>query len=551
MSGTQDWKQMRERIIGLGEESSRKSFYPELQQRLTQLEQAREELRRSSENLRTVFNAIPDAIFVCDTDWHVLEVNAAALDMFGVTRENFHDHPPFAFTHWEGLPRPEEGLGLARERLQREGHFLLEWTARRPGDGSTFEVEGSLRCTQWHDQEAFIVVVRDVTERKRLETMLRQSQKLDALGQLAGGMAHDTNNMLGVILGYSDLLEEKLSQDPQALADLGQVRKAALRSSDLIRQLLAFARKQTIQPRVTDLNSLVEDTQKMLRRLIGENIALVWKPATVLGKVWVDPSQIDQVLANLVVNARDSIEGSGTITLETGALEVDETLFQRHPDAVLGSYVCLCVTDTGRGMTPEIRTRIFEPFFTTKEAGRGTGLGLATVYGILRQNGGFISLDSEPGVGSTFRLCFPLHRATELQVTEREAPEILPGGTETVLLVEDEEDLLTLEQAILVGAGYRVISTSSPREAQRLAHQERQALALLVTDLVMPEMNGWELHQWVSLLCPDIRSLFMSGYSSDTIALDEVMGPGRDFLQKPFTRTELLRKVRQVLDAST
>ncbi len=551
MSGTQDWKQMRERIIGLGEESSRKSFYPELQQRLAQLEDAREELRRSSENLRTVFNAIPDAIFICDATWKVQEVNDAALAMFGVTWENFHAHSPFDFTHREGLPAPEEGLRLARERLTREGHFLLEWTARRPWDGSPFEVEGSLRCTQWHGQEAYIVVVRDVTERKRLESMLRQSQKLDALGQLAGGMAHDTNNMLGVILGYADLLEEKLAVDPQALADLGQVRKAALRSSDLIRQLLAFARKQTIQPRAVDLNALVEDTQKMLRRLIGENIALVWKPATVLGKVWVDPSQIDQVLANLVVNARDSIEGSGTITLETHALDVDESYCQGHPDAAPGRHVCLSVSDTGRGMTPEIVARIFEPFFTTKEAGRGTGLGLATVYGILRQNGGFISVQSEPGLGSTFRLAFPLHQAEELEGTEMEVQDALPVGSETLLLVEDEEDLLTLERTILAGAGYRVIATSSPREAQRLAHREREDLALLVTDLVMPEMNGWELHQWVSLLCPGIRSLFMSGYSSDTVRLEQVLGPDRDFLQKPFTRADLLRKVRQVLDAQT
>ncbi len=549
MSGAQDWRQMRERIIGLGEESSRKSFYPELQQRLAQLEEAREELRRSSDNLRTVFNAIPDAIFVCDLEWQVLEVNDAALEMFGVTREGFHSDPPLAFTHWGGDgSAPGTSLRSAAERLAREGHVLLEWTARKPASGDIFEAEGSLRRGRWYDQEAVIVVVRDVTERKRLEAMLSQSQKLDALGQLAGGMAHDTNNMLGVILGYADLLEEKLAGDPQALSDLGQVRKAALRSSDLIRQLLAFARKQTIQPRAVDLNALVEDTQKMLRRLIGENIALVWKPATVLGKVWVDPSQIDQVLANLVVNARDSIDGSGTITLETQALDADDVFCLSHPDATPGSYVCLAVSDTGIGMAPEIRSRIFEPFFTTKDPGRGTGLGLAMVYGILRQNGGFISVYSELGLGSTFRLCFPLHRTNGHEALGDDAQEPLPGGTETLLLVEDEEDLLVLEQTILEGAGYHVIATSSPREAQRLAHRERENLALLVTDLVMPELNGWDLFQWISLLHPGIRTLFMSGYSSDVVHLEEALGPGREFLQKPFSRSALLRKVRHVLD---
>ena len=541
MNAPRDWNQMRERIIGLGEESSRKSFYPELQQQLTQLEQARE-------NLRTLFNAIPDAIFITSLDGKVLEVNDAMLTMFGVTRADFPNYSSEYYAPSEdGAEAHAERLKAYKDRLKKEGHLLLQWRARRPHDGGTFEVEGSLRMARWYDQEVVIAVLRDIAERKRLETMLNQAQKLEALGQLAGGMAHDTNNMLGVIIGYTDLLEEKLAEDVQALEDLAQIRKAALRSSELIRQLLAFARKQVIQPRVVDLNQLVENTQKMLRRLIGEQITLVWKPADKLWNTWVDPSQVDQILANLTVNARDSIEGSGSITLETGNLSVDETFCQSHPDAAPGDYVMLSVTDTGHGMTPGIQARIFEPFFTTKESGRGTGLGLAMVYGILRQNGGFIKVYSAPAVGTTFRLCFPRHRLKEDEWVPAATETFMPRGRETLLLVEDEEALLELEKAILETAGYRVISASSPLRAQALVQGEPQAIDLLVTDLIMPEMNGWELYRWMSLARPEIKSLFMSGYPADTIP--SMGAPGTAFLQKPFTRANLLQKVRQVLDA--
>ena len=543
MKPARDWNQMRERIIGLGEESSRKSFYPELQQQVARLEQAQE-------NLQTLFNVIPDAIFITDMDGRVLEANDAMLAMFGVTRENFRD---YSREYYDSRAREEEAIAsrlqAAREHLKAEGHLLLEWTARGPLDGRTFEVEGALRIARWCDQEVVISVVRDITERKHLESMLRQSQKLDALGQLAGGMAHDTNNMLGVIIGYAELLSEKVQEDARAQEDLAQIRRAAQRSSDLIRQLLAFARKQTIQPQLEDLNHLVEDTQRMLRRLIGENLSLVWKPATVLWHTWVDPSQIDQILANLTVNARDSIDGSGAITLETENLTVDRNYCLAHPDATPGDYVVLSVTDTGRGMTPEVQARIFEPFFTTKEPGQGTGLGLAMVYGIVRQNGGFITVYSAPAMGTTFRLHFPrCHQALnggEILALE-EAP--LPGGHETILLVEDEEELLLLEKTVLELAGYRVLPASRPLAAQVLAQRVGEPVDLLVTDLVMPDMNGWELHQWVSLLNPKIKTLFMSGYPAGTLSSLDMAGAGRDFLQKPFSRADLLRKVRLLLD---
>jgi two-component system cell cycle sensor histidine kinase/response regulator CckA len=542
MKAARDWNQMRERIIGLGEESSRKSFYPELQQQVARLEQA-------EENLRTLFNAIPDAIFITDLEGGLLEVNDATLAMFGVTRANFQDFSAADYSSpGTDTGASPQGWQATLKRLQSERHLIGEWTARKPLDGSTFEVEGALRFARWCDQEVIISVVRDITERKHLEAMLRQSQKLDALGQLAGGMAHDTNNMLAVIIGYADLLVERVIEDPPALEELAQIRKAALRSSDLIRQLLAFARKQTIQPQRVDLNHLVEDTQRMLRRLIGENLGLVWKPATVLWSTWVDPSQIDQILANLTVNARDSIEGSGSITLETENLTVDQSYCQAHPDAIPGDYIALSVTDTGQGMTPEVQARIFEPFFTTKEAGRGTGLGLAMVYGIIRQNGGFITVYSAPAMGTTIRLHLPRHQASETEAEEAFQEETLQGGHETILLVEDEEELLALQKTILELAGYRVLSASGPLEAQLLAQREGAAIDLLVTDLVMPDMNGWELHQWINLLNPGIKTLFMSGYPAGTLSSQDAVRADRDFLQKPFSRADLLRKVRLLLD---
>ena len=497
-----------------------------------------------------MFNAIPDAIFITDLDGKVLEVNDAMLAMFGVTREDFRNYASDYYAPPEdGAEAHAERLKTHKDKLRKEGHLLLQWKARRPHDGGTFEVEGALRMARWYDQEVVIAVVRDITERKRLETMLNQSQKLEALGQLAGGMAHDTNNMLGVIIGYADLLEERLAGDVQALEDLAQVRKAALRSSELIRQLLAFARKQVIQPRTVDLNELVEGTQKLLRRLIGERISLVWKPTAALWSTWVDPSQIDQILANLAVNARDSIEGSGTITLETMNAAVDETYCLANPDAAPGDYVVLSVSDTGQGMSPVIQARIFEPFFTTKEAGRGTGLGLAMVYGVLRQNGGFVTVYSVPGVGTSFRLYFPRRRTAEAGPESQADMAPLPGGRETLLLVEDEEALLDLERSVLEAAGYRVIAAANPRQAQAEVQAELQAIDLLVTDLVMPDMNGWELHRWVAGTRPGIKSLFMSGYPAGTIPSPDL--PGAEFLQKPFSRADLLRKVRKVLDAGT
>ncbi|OQA38188.1 MAG: Blue-light-activated protein [Acidobacteria bacterium ADurb.Bin340] len=549
MKERRDWNQMRDSIIGLGEESSRRTYYPELLARVTQLEAAQESLRQSEANLRVLFNSLHDAVIVHDFEGRVLEVNDAMLAMYGVDQKSCRT---YNLMDYSAPSVGDQGLEAKFHEiwstLRSEGHALFRWKARRPlSPGLDFDVEVSLRQAFWFGQEAVVAVVRDISERLRLEAMLHQAQKLDSLGQLAGGVAHDTNNMLGVIIGYTDLLLEDAPAATPLANDLEQIRKAALHSADLTRQLLAFARKQPINPQVVDLNVLVESTHKMLRRLIGEQHALVWKPSTTLWSVWIDPSQVDQIVTNLAVNARDALGSGGTITLETANVQVDETYAHQHPDAKPGDYVVLTVTDDGHGMTPEVQARIFDPFFTTKGLGRGTGLGLATVYGIVRQNEGFISVYSALGEGTTFRIHLPKHLGENPGAQEAEVA--LKGGKETLLLVEDEEALLELAQRILEGAGYRVMSSSRPIEALHLMETNSEPIALLVTDLIMPGLNGSELYQRIHASRPEVRPLFLSGYPADTITLQELSEKRAGFLQKPFTRPALLAKVREILDA--
>ncbi|GLH72676.1 hypothetical protein GETHLI_11780 [Geothrix limicola] len=542
---------MREGIIGLGTESSRRTYYPELQSRITQLEEAREDLRRSEANLRTLFDNLHDAILIHDWEGRLIEVNDAMLSMYGVTRDTFRTFTLADYSASPDASQPNK-VGIADQlaRLRVEGYLVFEWRARRPlSPNGDFDVEVSLRRATWYDQDVVVAVVRDVSERKRLEAMLQQAQKLDALGQLAGGVAHDTNNMLGVIIGYADLLLEELPEGTKAREDLEQIRKAALHSADLNRQLLGFARKQTIQPVLVDLNEVFEATQKMLRRLIGEQHTLVWKAAKDLWLVRVDPSQMDQILTNLVLNARDALGPSGTITLEMANVTVDEAFHQVHPDADPGQFVVLRVTDTGHGMSPEVQARIFEPFFTTKALGCGTGLGLAMVYGIARQNGGFVSVYSSPGLGTTLSFYLPRHQGGDPATLSTQDLDP-PRGHEKVLLVEDEQALLELGTRVLKEAGYQVVPVSNPLEALAKARDgSLQSVALLVSDLVMPGLNGIELFHQFQALQPTLRALFVSGYPSGTLDLESQPVLGRAFLQKPFTRAALLHKVREILDA--
>jgi PAS domain S-box-containing protein len=395
----------------------------------------------------------------------------------------------------------------------------------------------------------YVAVKEDITGRKKLEEQLRQSQKLEAAGQLAGGVAHDFNNMLGVIIGYAQMTLQKVALHDPVRKNLEEILKAGLRSSDITRQLLAFARKQTIEPKILDLNDMVEGMLKMLRRLIGENIDLVWLPGANVWPVKMDPSQIDQILVNLCVNARDSIAGIGKITLETQTVDFNDAYCADHEGFLPGEYVMLAVSDNGSGMDKRTKDKIFEPFFTTKGLGKGTGLGLATVYGIVKQNAGFINVYSEPGYGSIFKIYLPRH-VVKIEPVNRESPLALSvGGHETILLVEDESAVLDVVKLMLEGLGYIVLSASTPGEALRLASENSGDINLLITDLVMPEMTGRDLAKHLTSLYPELKCLFMSGYTRDIIAHQGILDEGVNFIQKPFSKQELAAKVREVLDS--
>ncbi len=384
-------------------------------------------------------------------------------------------------------------------------------------------------------------------EKALLQTQLLQSQKLESIGRLAGGVAHDFNNMLGVILGHAEMAQEQIEPGTPLFSDLQEIRKAAERSAALTRQLLAFARKQTVSPKILDLNETIEQLLKMLRRLIGEDINLSWLPGRSLWPVRIDPTQVDQILANLAVNGRDAIAGVGTITIETANVEVDEDYCAEHLDFTPGRYLVLSVSDDGCGMDPELCQHIFEPFFTTKEIGRGTGLGLATIYGIVKQNGGFINVYSEIGKGTTFRIYLPRHLPEAPPADRKTMPEPLLQGRETILLVEDEPAILHLGTFMLEKLGYQVLAAATPRQAIGLAEHHNGTIHLLLTDVIMPEMNGSDLARRLQTLYPKMRQLFMSGYTADAIARHGVLDEGVQFIQKPFSRAELSAKVREAL----
>ena len=406
-------------------------------------------------------------------------------------------------------------------------------------------------------QNRFATVFQDITARRaaekeseRLQAQFLQAQKMEAVGRLAGGVAHDFNNMLQAILGYTELSLHDVEPGSPLAENIREIDKAARRSADLTRQLLAFSRQQPASPKVLDLNETVTGMLKMLRRLAGEDIDLAWMPAMELRPVRIDPTQLDQILANLLVNARDAIASVGKVTIGTDNAMFDAAYCAEHPGFVPGEYAVLEVSDDGCGMDQETRAQLFEPFFTTKPVGQGTGLGLATVYGIVKQNNGFINVYSEPGQGSTFRVYLPLCPAEEPSPSEAGQSNQPPGGTETVLLVEDEEVILSLARSMLERLGYTVLAAPAPTEALRLAAEHAGQIALLITDVVMPEMNGRDLADRLTATNSDLRCLFMSGYTADVISHRGVLEADVLFLQKPFSLHALAAKVREALDAS-
>ncbi|MDK9707005.1 MAG: ATP-binding protein [Desulforhopalus sp.] len=505
------------------------------------------ELVASEARAQSILRAAMDGFLMVGGTGEIIDANDAYCRMSGYPRQQLLK---MNITELNHDTSSEEVSGHILQ-IQTGNNIRFETTHRR-NDGSLLPLEVSVQVSPEKDNERF-AFLRDLSLQKKseqqqhlLQDQLLQAQKMESVGRLAGGVAHDFNNMLGVILGYAEFILEGTDNSDPRYGPIIEITKAARRSADLTRQLLAFARKQTVMPKVLDLNETVGGMLNMLKRLLGENIRLNWLPGRNLHRVRLDPSQIDQILANLCVNARDAIKGTGYITIETTNQTIDETYCSGHLEAVPGNYVVLAVSDNGCGMPPEVKDRIFEPFFTTKGVGEGTGLGLATVYGIVKQNSGFITVYSEPGHGSTFRLIFPAHRDQQ-EVTERSEAGAIVGGKETVLLVEDEKAIREMTATMLSRLGYKVLSAATPSEAMQHALDYQEDIHLLLTDVIMPEMNGRELARQILKLHPKLVCMFMSGYTADIIAHHGVLAPGVNFLQKPFSKTELNTGIRQAL----
>ncbi len=386
-------------------------------------------------------------------------------------------------------------------------------------------------------------------DREKLQSKLNQSQKMESIGRLAGGVAHDFNNMLGVIIGHTEMAMNRLSPADPVYAHLQEIERAAGRSADLTRQLLAFARRQTISPKVLDLNEAIDSSLRMLRRLIGENLRLAWLPGDKLAAVKVDPSQLDQILTNLVLNARDAIGEKGTISVRTANAQPGDASNPGFPEFCPEEFIMLTVADDGCGMDYETVSHLFEPFFTTKELGKGTGLGLAIVYGIVRQNNGYITVASRPDEGTAFSVFLPKHRAAPEPVAEARPEALSSRGHETIMIVEDEAMILELSASMLKQQGYKVIPINSPHEALRICENERPHLDLLLTDVIMPGMNGRELSLELGKLYPGLKIIFISGYTAETISRHGVLDANVNFIQKPFSLKALTGKIRTLLDS--
>jgi PAS domain S-box-containing protein len=509
--------------------------------------QAEDALRQREASFRVLFENNPHPMWVFDREsLRFLEVNGAAVDHYGYSRDEF-------------LAMRIDDLQSAEDRNPRESSQVRIADTKgivhsgplrhRAKDGSLIHVMIVAHDLDFTGRPGRLVVAHDVTEQKKLEAQLHQSQKMEAVGQLAGGVAHDFNNLLNVITGYGDLLLRQLGPTHAGIARLQHIRRAAERGAGLTRQLLAFSRRQVLEPKVLDLNAALSDTQAMLSRLIGEHIQVVMSLDPATGPVRADPGQLEQVVMNLVINARDSMPEGGTLILETANVQLDEVYTRTRQDAKPGNYVRLSVSDTGGGMDAETLSRIFEPFFTTKPRGQGTGLGLATVYGIVKQSGGHVDVYSEVGRGSTFKVHLPRVEADDAAADlGRQDREATLGGSETVLLVEDDDAMRGLTRELLQEHGYVVLEASGPEGAFGIAESHSGSIDLLMTDVIMPKMNGTQLAAQMVTLRPQMRVLYMSGYTDEAIGRHGVIEAGTNFLQKPFTLQALLRKLRAVLD---
>jgi PAS domain S-box-containing protein len=503
--------------------------------------------------LKALLESLETGIVACDGSGELTLFNRATREMHGLPEEPL---PPERWTDHYGLfqadgrtPMPKEEIPLYRA-LQGANLRNVEMVVI-PKGAEPRRILASARPILDADGRRLgaVAALHDVTEQRSLEAQFRQAQKMEAVGRLAGGVAHDFNNLLSVILGYTEITLAAGDVTAKVRENLEEVHEAGQRAAELTRQLLAFSRKQIIEPRVLDLGVLVRDMEKMLRRVIGEDITLSTALAADLGSVRADPGQIEQIVMNLVVNARDAMPRGGTLTLETADRTIDAAFARDNPGARPGSYVLLAVTDNGTGIPQEIQGKIFEPFFTTKGEGKGTGLGLATVYGIVKQNGGYIQIESEAGHGTSVRVFLPLVH-DEAEAINTPATALPAGGSETILLVEDEPSLRHLASATLRGYGYNVLEAGDGVEALRLCDGHQGPIHLLLADFILPGMRADELARRAAKAHPEARVLYMSGYTDDALVRDGILEPGVALLQKPFETSVLARRVREILDSA-
>ncbi len=512
---------------------------------INQIKQAEKELRLSQERMQAILEASPDPVVVYDNLGHPTFLNPAFSRLFGWTHEELLDRRiPF-------VPESEkEATQATIKKLFQKGGTISFETKRLTKDERQLDVlvSAAIISDEQGQANGMVVNLTDLSHLKKMERQLHQAQKMESVGRLAGGVAHDFNNILSVIIGYTELALDQVEPTQSLYSALQEIHKASQRSANITQQLLAFARKQTIAPKIIDINKIVRNMLSMLHRLIGEDIDLIWSPGREIWPIKVDPSQIDQILANLCINARDAIAGVGKITLETIRTTLDEDFCANHPGCLPGDYVMLAVTDDGTGMDPNTVKNCFEPFFTTKNMDKGTGLGLATVYGIIKQNDGYIDVASKPNAGTTFKLYLPRHKTQAEPLLENRTQQPVVGGNETILLVEDELSILKMAKKMLERMGYNVLVAPTPEESLTWVQQHDGPIHLLITDVIMPGMNGRELADKLKSIYPNIKYIFMSGYTANVIADQGVLDVGVNFIQKPFSAKGLSNKVREVLD---
>jgi len=510
-------------------------------------ERMKRQLREREEYFRSLIEQAMDIIAVLDADGAVRYASPSVLPLLGYGAEELVGQHIFDLVHPDDIG-PALRVFAEGVATGQGGRLLGLQVRHRDGSYRSLEAIGRYLLDD-PVVRGVVINARDVTERRSLERQLLQAQKMEAVGRLAGGIAHDFNNVLTAIFGYADLLTEEFPAGSPARQDLEEIRKAATRASALTRQLLAFSRQQVLAPVVLSVNDLVDDVGKMLRRLVGEDVELRLILARDAGNVRADSGQLQQVIMNLVVNARDAMPTGGKLVIETADAELTEQYAELHQAVIPGRYVMLAVSDTGVGMDAQTKARIFEPFFTTKEKGKGTGLGLSTVYGIVKQSGGYVWVYSEPGHGTTFKLYLPrVDAPAEPQAPPRETATLT--GTETILLAEDDDILRPLTKGLLAKLGYTVLDAESAEQALAVAGARQGPIHLLVADVVMPGASGRELARRLAQSRPETRVLYVSGYTDDAIVHHGMLEPGLKFLQKPFTPAALARKVREVLDAT-